>query len=165
MIGARLWQLRALAYLCIANRILNNLSAVREQTQELLEMAPAINEPTYYGIGQANLGWLAWRDGDAVKASQLCNAAIETWRQFGQEVFHGLAYWVLLAVAVSRSDLRQAEGYARFLLDPDPNYQPVEEPIAVLLGQALNACRAQDTHTAFTFFNQALEKARDAGEL
>jgi tetratricopeptide (TPR) repeat protein len=164
-IGARLWQLRCLTYLSIANRKLHDLAPLREQTRDLLELATTINEPTYHGIGLANQGWLAWQDGDPARASQLCIGAIEIWGQFGGDVFHGLAYWVLLAVAVAKHDLKQAAEYTRSLLDPDPMYRPVEEAIAILLSQALNACQAQDPQTAFTLFNQALEKARNAGEL
>lgn len=131
--GDRLWQVRSLAYLSIVSRKLDDREALRGQTQQLLELAFAIGELTYQGIGLANQGWLAWRDGDAARAEQLCKSADEVWSKFGGNVFHGLADWVLLAIAAARCDSGGVETCARALLDPNPSYQPIEEPMAGLL--------------------------------
>ena len=164
-IGARIWEVRCLAYLSIANRKLGDLESLREQTRRLLEQSAAIDEAIYHGVALANQGWLAWRDGNQTQAEQLCQAAMEIWRKPGGYFLHGLANWVLLAVAVAQHDLHKAEFYAQALLDPNPNYQPVEETIAGLLAQASSACQGQDVQTALGLFEQTLAAAQAASEL
>ena len=72
--------------------------------------------------------WLAYREGNLIRAEQLCNAANEAWQKTRGNVFHWLADWVLLAIAESQGDLAQAERYAQTLVDPNPLYQPLEAP-------------------------------------
>ncbi len=76
--GIRLLEVRSLTYLSIASRKLCDLPALREYNW-LLELAAAIDEHTDHGIGQANQGWLAWREGDAEQAVALCRSAVEIW--------------------------------------------------------------------------------------
>jgi tetratricopeptide (TPR) repeat protein len=163
--GARLWQARSLAYLSVASRKLDDLNAVREQTRDLLDLSTALDEPTYHGIGLANQGWLAWREGNPTLAERLCKNAYEDWNKFGGDVFHGLAGWVLLAVAVSQRDLETAKSHALTLLDPNPAYQPMEEIEGNLLNQALSACQVGQVEAAENFFKLALERAREIADL
>jgi DNA-binding SARP family transcriptional activator len=162
-IGARIWQVRSLAYLSIANRKLGNLSEVEEQGWQLLALCQGIGDQTYYGMGLANLGWLAWRRGDTERAKALCEEGNRVWEKSGSNVFHCLTYWVLLAIAVAQRDLQQAADFARVLLDSNPFYQPVPAPAAELLWQALSV--SGDESTALERFKQALEEARIAREL
>lgn len=164
-IGARLLQVRSLTYLGIASRQLGDAQILREQCPLLCELAAEIGEMLYLGSAQANQGWLAWRDGDLSRAEALCNAANETWDQVGGYTMHWLAEWVLLAIAVSRRDLERSEKHAQVLLDPNPLFQPLLQPIAARLVEARQACRAQDIEGAFLRFNQALEMAKASGDL
>jgi hypothetical protein len=50
-------------------------------------------------------------------------------------------------------------------LDPNLLFQPILEPIAVRLDEALHACQEQDENAAFQLFNQALELAKACGDL
>jgi DNA-binding SARP family transcriptional activator len=163
--GARLQEVRSLAYLSVASRKLGDLPGLREYNQRLLELAPAISEYTYHGIGLANQGWLAWKEGDAEQAACACTSAVNIWAASGGEVFHGLAVWVLLAIAVGCRDLAQAERWASELLDPNPLYQPLEEKVAEQLKDALSACQAGETPRAFQLFDQTLKLARVSGDL
>ncbi len=164
-LGARLWQMRCLAYVGIVSRKLGDLEALPGQTQEMQDLARAMNEYTYQGIAYANQGWLAWQNGDPAQAEQLCHMAKEIWKKFGQNVFHGLADWILLAIAVSQQDLRRVEGCLQSLLDPDRSLQPVEEPMAGLLSRARSACLEQDSGAVFALCSQAVEHARTHREL
>jgi len=164
--GARLLEVRSLAYLSVANRKLGELPALRAYNQRLLELAPAIGEHTYHGIGLANQGWLAWLEGDDQQAAQLCKSAVDIWAAArGRNMFHGLADWVLLAIAVERRDQGQAELWAQDLLDPNILYQPLEAEVAERLKEALNACQEGDTPAAFQLYHQALELAKTCAEL
>jgi len=162
-LGARLVQARILAYLSVANRQLGDRERLREQSSLLIEMATALGDFNYQGISLANQGWLAWREGDLARAEQLCHSANDAWKQAGALMFHWLARWVLLAIAVFRHDLPQAEEHARAL--GNPTSQPLRAPIAAELDEALRACRAQDTARALQCFDQALEMAKATGDL
>lgn len=163
--GASLLQVRSLTYLSVASRQLKDINSLREQSSTLFELASAINEFAYQGISLANQGWLAWQDGDSISAEKLCNSANETWKQSGGNMFPWLADWVLLAIAVSRGDLGQAENRALALLDPNSLIQPIREPIAVRLEEALHACRLQDMKAAFECFKQVLVMVKASGDL
>ncbi|MGE5222484.1 MAG: hypothetical protein ACM3PY_08610, partial [Omnitrophica WOR_2 bacterium] len=102
---------------------------------------------------------------NAVEAEKLCTAAYEDWSKFGGDTFHALAGWVLLAIAVSQRDLGQAKSIVLTLLDPNPAFRPIEEPLSDLLSQALSACQKGKAEVAYQYLNQALEQARASGEL
>ncbi len=163
--GARIWQLRSLAYLSVASRKLHETEKLRNEIQPLLELARAINEYTYIGIGLANKGWLAWQDGDAAQAERLCKEATTVWMNFSGCVFHSLADWVLLAVALAQENLSKCEAASRALMDPNPTFQPIDEPMSSQLSQALAACEAGEWATALELFRRALEAARAVGEV
>ncbi|MGE5375585.1 MAG: ATP-binding protein, partial [Bacteroidota bacterium] len=86
-IGARLWQLRCLTYLSVVSRKLHEPEKLRLELPPLLELARAINEYMYLGIGLSNQGWLAWQDGDALLAEQLCQEATTVLGNVSANVF------------------------------------------------------------------------------
>ncbi|MGE5378699.1 MAG: AAA family ATPase [Bacteroidota bacterium] len=163
--GARLPQLRCLAYLSVISRKLHEPERLRNELPPLLELAGAINEYSYIGIGMANQGWLAWQDGDANRAEQLCKEAIATLRNASGYVWRALADWVLLAAALAEEDLIKSEAAARALMDPNPALQAIAEPMSSLLSRALAACEDSDWAAILALFKRALEAARTAGEL
>ena len=163
--GARLPQLRCLAYLTVISRKLHEPEKLRNEIPPLLELAGAINESNYIGIGLANKGWLAWQDGDAVQAEQFCKEATAVLMNVAAAVYHALADWVLLAIALDQEDFGKSEAAARALMDPNPAFQPIAEPMSSLLSRALAACEAGDRTTALDLFKSALEAARTAGEV
>jgi len=163
--GASLLQVRSLAYLSVASRQLKDVELLRDQSSLLYELASAISEFSYQGISQANQGWLAWREGDFIRAEQLCATANATWKQSGGHMFPWLADWVLLAIAVAQADMGQAEKLALALLDPNLFIQPVREPIAVWLEEALHVYRLQDSESALECFKQVLEMVKVSGDL
>lgn len=163
--GVRLWQLRCITYLSVVSRKLHEPEKLRNEILPVLEWAQTINEYTYLGIGLANKGWLAWQDGDAVQAERLCTEATTVWMNFSGCVFHALADWVLLAIGIAQDDFSKSEAAARALMDPNPTFQPVAEPMSSQLSQALAACEVGEWTTALELFKSALEAARAAGEL
>jgi DNA-binding SARP family transcriptional activator len=163
--GARLLEVRSLTYLSVTSRKLNDLPALHIYNEKLLERAVAIGEHTYHGIGLANQGWLAWREGDEEQAARLCQSAVEIWAATGGNMFHGLALWVLLAIAVDHCDINQAEMWARNLLDPKAFYQPLEEKQADKLKEALTACQAGDQQAAMRLFNKVIDLAKASSDL
>jgi len=164
-IGARLWQLRCLVYLNVISRRLHEAEELRKEIPPLLELARALNESMYLGMCLANQGWLAWQDGNGAQAEQLCQEALKEWAKLSGSVFHALADWVLFAIALDQEDISKLEAAARALMDPNPAFQPVEEPMSGLLSQALAACEAGERTLALGLFRQAQESARAVGEI
>lgn len=164
-VGSRIWQIRSLAYLGIADRMLGNLDQVQEETQQMFELCSILNEHTYRGIGLSNLGWLAWRQGDFEKAGRLCSQANEVWNEFGGNAFHWLSNWVLLAIAVERRDFEGAATVSNAFIQPQPTDQHPMQPAADCLRQAFSTWQAGDTENTLVLYNQALEQARAAHEL
>jgi hypothetical protein len=139
--GARLLEVRSLAYLAITSRRLGEVEFLRQQAQKLVEMASSMEEHSYHGVGLACLGWLAWKDGDFTQAEKLCHSAEKAWDQYATGfAMKWLGYWVLLAIAVARRQAQEAERWVNALLDPSPTVQPVAEPMASLLHRGLSAC-------------------------
>jgi DNA-binding SARP family transcriptional activator len=163
--GARLPQLRCLAYLSVISRKLHEPERLRNELPPLLELAGAINDHSYLGIGLANQGWLAWQDGDANQAEQSCKEALATWMDAPGYAWRALADWVLLAIALSEEDLIKSEAAARALMDPNPTLQALAEPMYSLLSRALAACEDGDRAAILALFKSAVEAARTAGEL
>jgi DNA-binding SARP family transcriptional activator len=164
-LDARLLQERSLSFLSLASRQLGDITATRQQSAALFALASEMGRKNSLGTSQANLGWLAWRDGDLALAEELCNSANEIWKHSGEVVMRWPADWVLLAIAVSRRDLDRAKDRARALLDSNLQIQPILEPVAEQLEEALRACREKDSESAFQYFNQALELVKACGDL
>jgi hypothetical protein len=143
--GARLTQLRCLVYLNVISRKLHEAEELRKEIPPLLE--------------------LTWQDGDNAQAEQLCQEARKEWGKLSGSVFHALADWVMLAIAVAREDFSQSEAAARALMDPNPTFQPIAEPMSSQLSQALIACEAGNRSTALELFRRALEAAKAVGEV
>lgn len=164
-VGTRIWQMRSLTYLSIADRQLGNLDYVREETQQSFELCSMLNEYTYQGIGLSNLGWLALQKGDMEEAERLCKEAKEVWQKQGGSPFYWLIGWVLLEVAVARQDFPLAARVSQTFVNPRPTDQPPVQPAADRLRQALSAWQSEDEETALAFYQQALEAARAAHQL
>lgn len=164
-VGARIWQVRSLAYLNIAERKLGNLEEVQKTVPPLLELSAFINDSVYKGMGLANLGWLAYRRGDLDQAERLCSQASDFGEKFESNPFPWLANWVLLALAFARRDLPRAAGLAQTFINPRSTDQLPIKPAAERLRLALSAWQAGDEAGALGFYSQALDVARRAGEL
>lgn len=164
-VGLRIWQVRALAYLSIVNRKLDEPEMVRKIDLQLLALSHEIGEYAYHAMGLADEGWLAWRAGDLALAAKYCATALEEWKAIASTIFHGLALWVLLDIAITQGDLAAAIQYAERLLDPDRYDQPLLEPMDSLLTQACLAWQAGDAGSAAQQIRQAIAAAIAAREL
>ena len=80
--GAKLLEVRSLAFLAIISRKLGDVELLRQQAHNLVETASSMDEHSYHGVGLACLGWLAWKEGDIVQAEKLCHSAEKAWDQY-----------------------------------------------------------------------------------
>ncbi len=70
-------------------------------------------------LAQANLAWVAWREGDMDEAQTLAQAALDSWQRSQLvHAFHWTGRWPLLAMALDADRLSEALDHARAMLDP-----------------------------------------------
>ena len=163
-LGARTVQARCLAYLSIATRKLGQVEVLRHQTEHLLELSEGLGEHIYQGVAWANRAWLAWKEGDVDQSTEFGQTAINCWhRAPGIYIFFWLALWPLLAIAVTSQRMDEIQIRARELIDPEQ--QPLLPPLSGLLADGLQACQEGDEAKALAFFQEALAKVQEFGDL
>ena len=160
------WTLTWLTILC---RRRSKVEEVAGYAPRALEAGTAAGIPEQVAMAQANLGWIAWRQGDLAEAEELGRAALESW-QLGQWVyaFYWAARWPLLAIALAQDRVPEALDHARAMLDPQQQRLP--EALEAALERALGAGEggepeaAQAEH-ARAHLQRAVELAQEAGYL
>jgi eukaryotic-like serine/threonine-protein kinase len=116
----------------------------------------------YIGMAQANLAWVAWREGHHDEAETQGNMALDEWRARGLAYpFRWAAHWPLLGVARARGRIGDAIAHAREL--SAPVQQPLPAPLRALVDQAAQAWDAGQPEAAASYLDAALAAAREAG--
>jgi DNA-binding SARP family transcriptional activator/predicted ATPase len=124
-LGATFVKDQALAYLTIAYRMSGNLEMVSQLVQPGLTLAEAAQHQTYQGVAKANLGWLAYHQGDSDQAEQLAEHALSLWGH-GDYPFEWLADFPLAAIAMQRGELERAQECLKAILKPLQGRLPEE---------------------------------------
>jgi DNA-binding SARP family transcriptional activator len=160
-------QSRCLTYLTILYRKRGQLDQVRQYASRGLELANAAEMLEYVGTAQANLAWLAWREGDLTQAEAKGRAALATWRQLPAAhascAFRWTAFWPLIGVALAHHQTSEATEHARALLEP--TQQRLPEALTAVLEEALTAWEESKSDAACACFDQAIVLAQEFGYL
>jgi tetratricopeptide (TPR) repeat protein len=140
------------------------IEAVERYAPRALEVTTEVGLPEQIGLAQANLCWLAWRDGDLVRAQELGLAALDSWAQ-GQWVyaFQWAARLPLLAMALERERIPEALDQARVMLDQQQMQLP--EPLEAALQAAAQAGENDQLEEARKHLERAVTVAQEAGFL
>jgi hypothetical protein len=117
----------------------------------------------YVGAAQANLAWIAWREGDLSEAEANGQAAVDIWSQGQPFPFEWTAHWPLAAVALARQDLATAMTHARSMLHPLQQLLP--EQMATAMEAAIQAWDQGQADAAQAHLQYAAEMAADLGYL
>ncbi|WP_437941796.1 serine/threonine-protein kinase [Sorangium sp. So ce341] len=118
-------QSRCLTYLMMACRKRRAVDLARTFAERTLTVATAGKMKDYVGAAQANLGWVALRDGEIARAESLLLAAMETWRSLAYTYpFQWMALLPMLHIELGRGRLTEAAELARALLDPKQQRLP-----------------------------------------
>ena len=158
-IGDMSLQARCLAYLAVVHRRQGHDAEVETYARRELAVAESAGMLDYLGAGQANLAWLAARQGYLVEAERLGQAALETWRTYAMPYpFYWQALWPLIGVALAQDRPADAISYARQLCDPSQQALPpaIEEPLVA----ALAAWDAGQPDAARNLLHRALDLAQ-----
>jgi tetratricopeptide (TPR) repeat protein len=160
-------QSRCLTYLTILYRKRGQLDQARQYASRSLALATAAEMIEYVGTAQANLAWLAWREGDLSQAEAQGRAALATWQQLPAAhascAFQWTALWPLIGVALAHNQIAEATGYARALLEP--TQQRLPDALAVVLEAAVTAWKEGQADLALAGFEQAIVLAQELAYL
>jgi hypothetical protein len=158
-IGDMALQARCLAYLATAHRRQGHDAEVETYARRELAVAESAGMLDYLGAGQANLAWLAVRQGYRGEAERLGRAALETWRTYAMPYpFYWQALWPLIGVALAQDRPADAISCARQLCDPSQQVLPpaIEQPLVA----ALANWNAGQSDEARNLLHRALDVAQ-----
>jgi predicted ATPase len=156
-------QARCLSFLTLLSRRRGQVEDVRRYISPSLAAATAAGVSQCVGTAQANLAWVAWREGALSEAEANGQAALETWKQYPNFMFQWTALWPLTGVALARREVGRAMDYVRILLDP--LQQRLPEEMATALERALDAWDQDRADAAQRYLQQAAEIAAGLGYL
>jgi DNA-binding SARP family transcriptional activator len=107
-------QIISLTYLAVTNRLLSDAELCQSYATEALVLCEREGEPTYTASAKANLGWVAWRQGNIHQAKDLSLNAFEKWSEYYP--FRWLALWTLIDINLQEGQLAQAVDYTRQII-------------------------------------------------
>jgi hypothetical protein len=155
---------RSLTYLAMAHRCAHHLEQARSYAAQTLELATKIGMIEYVAMAQANLAWVAWREGNHTETEKLGSEALRLWHGMEDPYsFDWMALWPLIAVAFSRSDVACAIDYTRALLVEDQH--PLPERLASITQKAIESWQTSQPEKARTDLERAMQMAQEVGQL
>jgi len=158
-------QSRCLAYLTILYRKRGQLEEARQYVSRSLAAATAGQMVEYIGTTQANLAWVAWREGHMAQAEVNGRAALELWHQLpaghSSCAFQWTALWPLISTAFLQDQVEQALDHARALLEP--TQQRLPDALTAAVEKAIQAWEEDEAKTVRPYLSQAIELAQEMG--
>jgi hypothetical protein len=153
---------RALAYLTVLERRVDNAVDAMAHAQKLKATAESSEQAAYLSVALAQNGWAAARNGDFSNARSSCEEAILLWSKRPVSYpLQWLAYWPLLKISLEDHDTDRLLDCIVELMRDDQ--QPVPEAIAELLENAAAFIERGASSQAFTSAAAALQAAETAG--
>ena len=157
-------QARCQAYLALLFRMQGRLGMVTDYARRCLTLAGAASLHEYHGASLANLGWVAWREGNFPEAERQARAALEVWRPYLRRYpLYWQALLPLLSIVHQRGELEHAIEFARQMVDQ--TQQKLADPIEPTLHKAIAAMAASNPESARRLLNKSLAHARDLAYL
>lgn len=148
--GDMLLRVRCLAYLGVVCRMSGRPAEVLDFARRTLDVAESLNMPEYVGAAQANLAWVAWRNGKPAEVRTKVRLAMESWKESPAVYpFVWLALFPLIEADFADKNTAAAVNSVRELLQPERQRLP-----DVLMDAAEKAVAAWD--------DDGHEKADDA---
>jgi DNA-binding SARP family transcriptional activator/tetratricopeptide (TPR) repeat protein len=154
---------RCLTYLTVLSRRRGQVEEARHYISRSLPIAATAQVPVYVGMVQANLAWIAWREGDHSVVEVKGQAALDIWAEEKNFPFQWAALWPLAGVALARQDVARAMAQARRMLHPPQQLLPAE--MATAMEAAIQAWDQGRADVAQDHLQRAAETAADLGYL
>lgn len=160
-------QSRCLTYLTTLYRKRGQLDQARQYASRSLTSATVGQMLEYIGTAQANLAWLAWREGELSQAEAKGRAALASWHQLpaghSSCAFQWTALWPLIGVALAHNRTSEASGYARALLEATQQCLP--DALTKAVKNAVTAWEESESEAARAWLDQAIVLAQELGYL
>jgi hypothetical protein len=118
----------------------------------------------YVAMANANLAWVAWREGNYLETEKLGCEALKLWH--GMEDPYGfdwMALWPLIAAALGQNDVGQAIEYARALLIE--RQHPLPQELAAITQKAIQSWQNNQPERARADIERAVQIAHEFGQL
>jgi predicted ATPase/class 3 adenylate cyclase len=155
---------RCLTYLTVVARRRKRVDEVRRRIELSLPVTTASNMPEYTAMANANLAWVAWREGNLTEAAAAGRAALELWDSLpARYPFDWLAVWPMIAVALEQDNIGEAISLLRGL--ESPTQQPVPASLRPPIERALGAWEQDDQDAAHACLTIAVQTASELGYL
>jgi tetratricopeptide (TPR) repeat protein len=136
-------EVRCLAYLAIAGRRAHDVDEARRWSDEVLSAGRTTGMSDYAAIGQAGLGWVAWKGGDIVEARTASRSALDSWAQSPAPFpFQWIARLTLLAIDLDQAEVDDLVALVQPLLEPGQARLP--DSLESALQEAVTAHRRGD---------------------
>jgi len=150
-------QIIGLTYLAVTSRLLSNPEMCRTYAEQALVLCEREDEPTYGASARANLGWVAWRQGEMRQAKKMSLNALEDWSEYYP--FRWLALWTLVDIHLQEGELAKAVELIRQLIDL--RQQALPEEGQNKLADALETFEQGNTPQTNKILLQALNWAKE----
>ncbi len=161
-VGIQEGRILCLSYLSLLCRLRGCREDCRRYTTQCLSASGLEQMPTYTGLAEANLAWLAWRAGNLDQAWQKGQAALQLW-QGSVYPFQWTALWPLIGTTLALDRVCDAIDPARALLAPSQQRLPDELTVAV--ETAIQAWESGQPETARSCLDQAVGLAQEMAYL
>jgi tetratricopeptide (TPR) repeat protein len=150
---------RFIAYLLFAQRRRGDADAVASTAARCRAVALAAGMAEYMGIAEANLGWLAWRNGSFATARTHSDRALEIWSGLSLVYpFEWMARLVLLDIELREGSLAPAREHANKMLDQKQQLLP--RPLELAICECTQGGDAPPKPAAF---HALIDTAREHG--
>jgi tetratricopeptide (TPR) repeat protein len=117
-------QAYCITYLAVANRRAGNLEECRRYSEQMLEISEREGHSSFSASALANLGWLAWKQNDFLKANTFSKKAAAGWHPRYAFRWHGL--WTLIDISLRSRKVDEAIEYVRQLKAPNQHVLSTE---------------------------------------
>ncbi|MBA2586708.1 MAG: AAA family ATPase [Chthoniobacterales bacterium] len=126
-VGDFILQARCITYRALSYRRLGAIAQAHTDAENALALSRKLGMTQYVAMAQANLAWVAWRQGSYAECGALGRAAIELWHGMEEPLsFDFLALWPLVAAAEAEHDTASAIEWARGFFAEGQNPLPKE---------------------------------------
>ena len=151
----------AVCWLAVGHRMQGRVAEARAAAAEASALAGEINNPTYTGLANLNLAWVAWREQQLAEARTIAEAVLA--RAPPGMPFRWLGEWPLLGVALAQDRPADALEHASRMLAPEQ--QKLPDQFELPLAEAVRRGEAGDTPGAVAVLESIMPAAAAWGFL
>lgn len=146
-----------LTYLAAAHRCAGHVEKCKSLAEQALALCERENAKSFSSTALANLGWVAWKQGDLQRARGLSRKALAGWSR--QYPFWWYGLWTLIDISLASRNVEAAAEYARLLRAP--GQQIFDREVDGLLAEAIKATDKSEIEKCKSMLEQAVNWAKD----